>query len=222
MEQFGFEVKDSPAPLHLIYRIDLSDPLVSIEFPGVDFLPLLYCHIFAGQCSYVVEPENSVKLLCPHEPELFHPEWEGPDAFPFSRTMLVRQKYDATVAEDALALKGVFDWNELSQSEKDRALELAKGISQLTLEDAIDESWTYETVIDCMYEPPLVQGDPLERCQNKACVNFENDDSPWLKIIAIQDDATDQEQIWPDGAHVQVIWLMCPDCQSITVLNRCT
>ncbi len=41
-KDFGIEVVDAPLLLHLIYRLDLADPLLSIDLPGASFLPLFF------------------------------------------------------------------------------------------------------------------------------------------------------------------------------------
>lgn len=218
--EHGIEIPKASFPLHLIYRLDLSDPAISIDIPDVKFLPLLHAVTYACDCSYRVISDKEIELFDPLDKEHLYVAHEAPDKFPSAPTSFARQPYDPTIAEDALKLKGVFDWEELNKKEKDRALELVKKISHLTVKDGIDETWTYETVIDCMYEPPFVQGSPLERCKNPQCKGSEDD---WLLTIAIQNHATVAEGIWGDNSgYVQTIWVMCDKCHSITTLNRCT
>lgn len=219
-KQFDLQTRNSDAKSHLIYRIDLSDPNVDIEIPGVGFLPLVYHFEGDLECSYRVEPDGQINILNPMSGKGAH--FDVPDAFPLAKTSFSKQEYDPTNADDVMRLKGVFGWDELSRSEKDRALEIARTLSELTEADGIDESWSYETVIECMYEPPYSQGDPLERCKNPACKNFNNDDTEkWMKALAIQDNASIEELIWPDK-FVQTIWMRCLACNSITAVNRCS
>lgn len=111
--------------------------------------------------------------------------------------------------------KGVFGWDELTPSERSRALEIARNKSSLTAEDGIDDSWTYETVISCMYEPPFCRGAPVGPCQNPECQDGK------LMVIALQDNAIADELIWSDE-YVQTVWEMCTKCQCIVTSSQCT
>ena len=217
-EQFDLQIENTASNIHLVYRIDLSDPAIPLKSPSVNYLPLLYC--FAGQleCSYLVLPGNKVKILDPIS-DVGEPPFEVPRSFPPAVISFAKQHYDPTNADDVMQLKGVFGWDELSKSEKARALELARSLSSLTESDGIDENWTYETVIDCMYEPPFAQGDPVERCKNPDCEKSDPEVTQWMNALAIQTKPVADELIWPDE-FVQTLWMTCSACGSITALNR--
>jgi len=220
IEQFDLQLVGTESQLHLIYRIDLSDPEIPIQIPNIRFLPLLYNYGGDLECSYLVETDSRIKILNPTSP-VDAPGFDVPDSYPVTATTFTKHKYDPTNADDVMQLKGVFGWDELSESEKKRALQLAKKLSSLTEDDGVDESWSYEDVINCMFEPPFSQGDPLECCQNPECKSSKvnSDKSHWMVTLAIQDNPVREELIWPDQC-VQTIWMMCPECNSITSLNR--
>lgn len=212
---FGIRYTHTPLPLHLIYRLDLSDPLIPVALPGINFLPLLYCFNYGSDCCYQVVSDAEVRLLAPVEQEYYFPPWEAPDAFERANTSFVPKPYDATNANDVMDWKGVFGWDKLSDYERERALNLARERTSLTREDAPDDDWTYEDVIRNMYDPPFAQSRPYHSCGNPDCSNDR------LRVIALQNDVVSRELIWPDK-YVQTTWEMCETCHAIVASNQCT
>ncbi|MEO1530452.1 MAG: hypothetical protein AAFX06_34115 [Planctomycetota bacterium] len=212
---FGIRYIDAPLPLHLVYRLDLRDPLVPLACPGINFFPLLYCFRYGAECCYQVVSDSAVRLLTPGDQEYYFPPWEAPDSFSMMQTTLAPQTYDATNADDVMQWKGVFGWDELSDDERGRALDLARRRTSLSREDGPDDDWTFEDVIRCMYDPPFAQSRPRNSCGNPDCADDR------LQVIALQDDVVSSELIWPDK-YVQTIWEMCDSCHCIVASNQCT
>jgi hypothetical protein len=217
-EGFGIRFVNSDFPLHLIYRLNLDDPLVPIDIPNVKWLPLLYGfrHTTARvEHCYRVRNDSEIELVAPQNEEVYK-IWDAPATFPHAPTRFRLEPYDPTVAEDAIRLKGIFGWDDLSRRELDRALELiqASGCSY-SLDDAPDDDWTYEDVIRCMYDPPFVQGKSFYRCRNPVC-NSEN-----FRVIALQDAVIDRECIWYDN-DFRTFWIQCLSCDCINVSHQCT
>ena len=213
--QFGIRFTDAPLPLHLIYRLDLRDPLIPITHPQASFLPLLYCFNYGSECCYQVVSDTEVKLVTPKQQEYYFPPWEAPKTFSLSKTSFTSRPYDASNADDVMAWKGVFGWDELVGDERKRALDLARERTSLSKHDGPDDDWSYEDVIRSMYDPPFAQSRPYNSCENPDC----SDDQ--LRVIAIQDDVVSSELIWPDS-YVQTIWEMCESCHCIVASNQCT
>ena len=212
---FELSFANAPLPLHLIYRIDLRDPLVPFSLPDSDFLPLLYCFNYGTDCCYLVNSNSEIILLHPGEQEHYWPPWEAPKTFLPQTTSFSSKKYDAKNADDVMDWKGIFGWEELGTKERNRALELAKELTHFSFEDYPKDDWTYETAVECMYEPPFVQGEPGNNCRNPNCKKSG------CRVIALQHEPTTSELIWPDE-YVQTIWQMCDSCHSICVTNQCT
>ena len=212
---FEISSKNAPMPLHLIYRLDLRDPLVPVSIPKTDFLPLLQCFRYGTECSYLVHSDTEIELISPGEQEYYFPPWEAPESFPRQTTSFTPKPFDPLNANDVMDWKGVFGWDELTGEERKRALIMARERSWLTEEDCVDEDWTYEDKIGCMYHPPFAQASPNNSCSNPDCSNDR------LQVIALQDEAVSAELIWPDE-YVQTIWELCRSCHSITVTNQCT
>jgi hypothetical protein len=213
--EFDLAFTNAPLPLHLIYRIDLRDPLVPFSLPNIDFLPLLYCFNYGTDCCYQVVSNTELKLVHPVEQEYHFPPWDAPESFPRQSTSFSPKPFDPTNADDVMDWKGVFGWDELTGNERERALDLARERTSLTADDGPDDDWTYEDVIRSMYDPPFAQSKPYNSCENPDC----EDDR--LQVIALQDNVVSSELIWPDK-FVQTIWEMCSSCHCITVSNQCT
>ncbi len=214
-KDFGIEVVDAPLLLHLIYRLDLADPLLSIDLPGASFLPLFFPFSYGCECGYTVRSNGLVEFHQFYDDA--SPPWDAPLEFPRSKTSFTIEPYDPTDVRDALNYKGVFGWNELSQTDREKAVELAAKTYGLSRDDAPDDDWDLESVVRCMCFPPFAQrGVPLGICLNPLC-----DSDADMRVIAIQDKCLPEERIWP-GEHSQTIWQSCPSCGSIHVSNRRT
>ncbi|QEG43425.1 hypothetical protein [Roseimaritima ulvae] len=213
-DDFGIRYTDAPLPLHLVYRLDLSDPLIPLDLPNLSFLSLLYCFNYDSTCCYQVISDTEVRLITPGEQECFFPPWEAPEAFSLEKTSFSAKRYDPTRADDVMDWKGVYGWDELSEDQRKIALDLASERTFLTREDGPDDDWTYADVIRSMYHPPFSQSRPYHSCGNPDC----NDDR--LRVIALQHNVVSAELIWP-GKHIQTIWEMCEGCQCIVASNQC-
>ena len=215
LKDFGIEVVDAPLPLHLIYRLDLADPLLSIALPGVNFLPLLFPFSYGCECGYTVRSDVLVEFHQFYKEA--SPPWDAPLEFPRSKTSFTIEQYDPRDVKHALSYKGVFGWGELSPADRKIAVKLAAKTYGLSRADAPDDDWDLESVVECMCYPPFVQrGVPLGICLNPSC-----DSNAEMRVIAIQDKCVPQERIWP-SEYSQTIWQSCPSCGSIHVSNRST
>ncbi len=216
VDEFKISFMNAPLPLHLIYRIDLGDPLVPFSLPNCDFLPLLYCFNYETDCCYQVRSNTEVTLWYPGEQEHYWPPWEAPKTFPLQTTSFSPKKYDPKNADDVIEWKGIFGWDELDAEERKRAVEMCKERTNYSVEEyAPSDDWTYEDVIDVQYDPPFCQAKPGTTCHNPDCKKYVR------RVIALQDNALPAELIWPDE-YVQTIWQMCDSCHSISVTNQCT
>ena len=212
---FDIVLADAPLPLHLIYRIDVRDPLVPFWLPGVRYLPLLYCFNYGTECCYQVLSDTNIKLLHPCKKAKYFPPWEAPNSFPRLALSFSQQPYDPTNADDVLNWKGIFGWDELTENERERALDLVRERTSLTADDGPEADWTYADAIRSMYHPPFAQSKPYNSCGHPDCEDSQ------LRVIALQDNVEESEMIWPDPG-VQTIWEMCSSCRCITVSNQCT
>jgi hypothetical protein len=215
LEEHGIEVANAPLPLHLIYRLNLADPMLSIKLPGISFLPLIFPFAYGCECGYTILSDNAIAF---HQ---FYneasPPWDAPREFPKASTSFKIESYNPQDAKDALNYKGIFGWNDLSDSARERAVKIAAKKYGLSKDDAPDDDWDLESVIRCMCDPPFAQRRaPLAICLNPSCGTDAD-----MQVIAMQDKCVRKEQIWP-SKFSQTIWQMCSECGSIHVANQCS
>ena len=163
-------------PLHLLYHLNLSDPVVPVELPGVKRLPLCYGFAYAtydGTIIYRVINDMEIELIAPADPQ-YDPDfpYDGyPKSFPRSAVSFVRQPYDPTMAEDALSLAAVFGMDRLSKQEMDRAITIVEkqGFLAEWRKGETFSDWSPEDMIRCNYHLPFMQGAPSKSCDNPDC-----------------------------------------------------
>lgn len=209
-EDYGIHFANGEFALHVIYWLNLSDPLVPVSINGRTHLPLLFPFSYGTSCGYLVDSTNEITVFPHHDNP--QPPWTAPTHFPANSTSFSVQPYDPKEPRDALAYKGVFGWNELDDENREVAVRLAVEQYRISPDEGPDEDWTLEDIVSSMYDPPFRQlARPLFFCENPACISKAD-----MEIIAIQQDSTDTENIW-GGMHWQTIWAICPNCHSIGV-----
>lgn len=247
---FGLRFVNVDRPFHLIYRLDLSDPAISIQLEGADYLPLVYgFHYAAFNGTFIYRVLNNLEIEVVKPAELnYDPDFPyagHPPSFSASPIALQQVAYDRTVAEDALALQGVFGLDGLSASELARAVSIAR--SRYSRTDFPD--WTDDERVSILGHAPFIQGKPSKSCDNPDCTAeiayrmeaFEIDlpefadvvgeepirveardvrvDS--MRVIAFHQPEPDDTLIWGDP-FVQMIFEFCDCCHCIRVSNQCS
>ena len=136
--------------------------------------------------------------------------------------------YNPKDAVSALEYQGVFGIDQLSESEMQRAIEIAR--ETWHPERFADFDWSDEEVVRFRGCDPFVQADPSDSCENPDCtakvdrvVEWESKSHsirvPSLKVIAIHQPHDEDETMW--GDDVQLFWQQCTECGCITVNNQC-
>jgi len=238
-------------PMHLIYRLNQADPAVSLGIPDLHWLPLCYHFSYAGyngELIYRVLNDMEIELIAPTEAH-FDAEFPFPNfpqSFPQAPITFCKQKYDPTLAEDALKLAAVFGVDQLSESEMKRAILIADETSG-TISDFAVPDWTPEDIIRCNHREPFIQGAPSKSCDNPNCtaeiayrtkeMTVQIDNKTYqeltgqssftldardvrrdsMRVFAIHQ-PEDDDRVWPD---VQLVFELCECCQCIRVSNQC-
>jgi hypothetical protein len=124
--------------IHLLHRLDLTDPAIPFTIPGVRWLPFYYCFDFrANDLGYrLISDEELVTFFPTDDPNVTeHEEWPGEDyplEFPKSRIEIAAYDFDPTELEDAYRWAGVFWIGKLSKRDqaaaKKRVAELMDGL----------------------------------------------------------------------------------------------
>lgn len=214
---------DGGPPVHLLLRLDLADPAVGLELPGIRWLPLL-CAIRYGACDlgYRVVSDDEVAILHRREPEA----WEGfpcegyPDRLPPEPVAFREVPYDPANPRDALSYAGVFGYDALSE---EQLAGLARFVVEEGLYDPTFMDW--ETPEEYVREGvgfPFVQGPPEEDCPDPSCPNHGRASS--LRTLAIfREGEEGARRLWgPNCGDLQIIYQVCPICRAIRTTNQCT
>lgn len=212
-EDYGIRFKNAEHPLHVIYWLNISDPLVPIAIDGILFLPLLFPFAYGTSCGYSIDSGNEITFYA-HNDELC-PPWNAPRYFNTKSTSFTLEPYDPRNPADALNYKGVYGWEELTDSDRDSAVRIAVEKYRISPDEGPDGDWELEDIVRAMYNPPFRQlALPILLCDNPKCKSDAD-----MEVIAIQQDCNDTEEIW-GGMRGQTIWAICPECKSIGVAQQ--
>ncbi len=210
--------------IHLLFRLDLSDPAVPIALPGVRFLPLYYCFDFrVNELGYRLTTDGAMTTYFPeNEPNVSgHEQWPADDypaEFPRSPARVEPVRYDPADPADAAAFAGVFGVGGLSPENRAdfgaRAAEFAElfGFDPPGTDDELAE----------LLPAPFAQSRPSGRCPNPDCDAHRSGER--LRSIAlVSGEPVPGVRPWGDhGAGVQVVFESCPHCHAVLATNQAT
>lgn len=210
--------------IHLLHRLDLTDPAIPVAIPGVRWLPLYYCFDFrANEIGYrLISDEEMVTFFPDDDPNVTKkeewPDDEGyPLEFPKSDIMIEAHDYDPTNLDDAFQWSGVFGIGKLSERDqlaaKSRVAEWVEGLG----------FWAPETEKD--FEEalsfPFMQGKPDSPCLNPECCNWKKKGQLTPIALMPAEPVKGVHTFGAMGGGVQLIVQMCPRCHTIRVSNQC-
>jgi len=210
----GLRFRGREARVHLLYDLDLDDPLVPIKLPRAGRLPLYYP--FAGDVfniGYQVLADDEVRVLSLDESygdselDLSLPHDEFPDkAFPEMPVKLEPIEYQAYRAMVLAGKQNEFGMLSENMSEADEAqlrqLDWPASFAQLG-----GLHW-------------LIQGPPESVCPNPECKCHEQEWPRMVVFAVIWDRAIPGFSFWYND-YVQMIFEICTECLSIQTTNAC-
>ncbi len=209
--------------IHLLHRLDLSDPSIPLTIPGIRWLPLYYCFDFrANVLGYRLLSDQQLVTFFPEDDPNVTTDESWPDddyplEFPKSSIEITAYGYDPTDLADASQWAGVFGIGKLSTSDqaaaKKRVAEQAEGLGFYAPET--------EEQFDAALCSPFPQGKPVGPCPNPKC--FSRSKKSSLTTIALMpaEPVEGVQTFGRLGSGVQLIFLMCPACHTIRVSNQC-
>jgi hypothetical protein len=210
--------------LHLLHRINLEDPLINLRIPNVQWLPLYYCFDFrVNEFGYRLTSDQDLQVFFwPNEVNISETESYPGDNFPshFGRTgiMLDRFPYDPTDRDDAYQMAAVFGLDKLSPDDRAWILEHeADECESLLGHRPESEEETLKSL-----SHPFAQGRPNSRCPNPNCAN--NGKPGNVDVIALMpaEPVPGVHTFGQWGDDVELIFELCPRCQTIHVSNQCS
>ena len=209
--------------IHLLHRLDLTDPAIPFTIPGVRWLPFYYCFDFrANELGYrLISDEELVTFFPTDDPnvstEESWPDEDFPLEFPKSSIKIAAYDYDPTDLEDAYRWAGVFGIGKLSESDqaaaKNRVAESMDtlGLGRPATEKDFDEALS----------SPFMQGKPDSPCLNPKCSNRNNKGQLIPIGLMPAEPLKGVHTFGRWGGGVQLIFRMCPRCYTIRVNNQC-
>ena len=210
--------------LHLLYELNLADPLSPLKNFRYETLPLYYCFDSrANTIAYHISKSRRFRLFLDHEDtqvttmEEF-PEEPFPKEFPRTPVKVKKAHYDPTNLEDALRFNSVFGLNKLTPEDHATAMKQSlTGYRMINGEEPESMGALLET-----YCHPFAQGRPDTPCLNPDCSHFRScrAQSPFC-IVPSQ--PVPKTRIWGQhGQGVIIIFEICIACDTIHVTNQCT
>lgn len=219
--------EDCGFPIHLLYDLDLSDPLIDIKIPNVKRLPLIYCFSYENQrmevgyqivsetqLTFYFNPDERIELS---SDERF-PMKDFPTSFPTIPVELKSTQFNPSNPEDAGKYFNVFGISKLSPNDQQAFLD---GFLAWWNQFA-PEPWTgtMEELLE-YHSGPTVQQHPASRCPNPKCRNHNQRRK--MNIFAlIPSDPHPGISLWGKGGRgTQIVFEICPECSSIVASNQC-
>lgn len=220
-EYAGTLLNKGEPPVHLLFRLSLTDASVGITIPGVQWLPFL-CAIRYGACElgYRVVSDGEVKICRCKE----NKAWEGfpyegyPDVLPGSPFEFRETPYDPGNPEDVLFYAGVFGYDGLT---KEQYEELVRHVEKQKL--AKLHGWkTTDAFLQEGNSWPFLQGRPNQDCPDPACRNHGQRSA--LRTLAVfMEERKYKDNLWgPSCDNLEIIYQICPVCAAISTTNQST
>ena len=186
------------APIHVLYSLDLRDPLLGFLGMEGTSLPLIFpMSVDGGTISYLCAKDGGVKLLC-RTPGPREPDWPYPN-YPivFAKTPIrVRafsyEEYRAAVFRYAM---GPADW--LREDDQQVLKTLGDSYTQLG------------GIQELPMGPP-----PIDYCPNPKCHWHRNCCGMWA-LATISNTPVPGVSLWED-ADVLLVYSICSDCRAIS------
>ncbi len=209
--------------IHLLHRLDLTDPTIPFAIPGIRWLPLYYCFDFrANDLGYrLISDEELVTFFPTDDPNVSsHEEWPDdnyPLEFRKSSIKLAAYDYEPTALKDAYQWAGVFGIGKLSKRDqataKRRVTELMEGLGLGVPKTEKD----FEEALSS----PFMQGKPDSPCLNPECSNRIRNGQLMPIALMPAEPVKGVHTFGKWGGGVQLIFRMCPKCFTIRVSNQC-
>jgi len=209
--------------IHLLHRLDLTDPAIPFTIPGIRWLPFYYCFDFrANELGYRLISDDELVTFFPKDKRNVSkterwPDDDYPLEFPKRSIKTVACEYDPTDLDDAYRWAGVFGIGKLSNRDqaaaKKRAAELAEGLGFYAPET--------EEEFDQALSSPFMQGKPDSPCLNPKCSNCKKKSTLTTIALMPSEPVKGVHTFGRWGGGVLLIFQMCPRCYTIRVSNQC-
>ncbi len=200
----AIEAKLARAPLHVLYNLDLRDPLLGWLGLTARMLPLVFpMTVDGGEVSYAVAPAGGIKLFG-KVPGPRSADWPGEDYPEFFEQRPVQLRALSYVEYRAATFKyqlGPTEW--LRKDDRELIEKLGDPFTQ----------------IGGVQELPF--GEPFDRsCPNPECAQHEHP-SAMSVFVSIWNEPLPGITLWYDGADILLVFSICETCKAISATNMC-
>jgi len=207
----GLRFRKSKVHLHLLYDLDLNDPLIPIKLPNATRLPL-YCPFVhdGAEMDYQIISDERIRILRLSNTKVVadHPYENYPESFPSMPVSIEPISYDLhkTLAFAAKAEEdGISLWD---LSDKDQAL-----LKRL------DWPFSFAQLGGLHW---MIQGYPSSLCPDPRCRLHKQGEGTMIVFAVIWNTPAPGISLWGEyGNYVQIIYEVCPECMSIKACNQC-
>ncbi len=210
-------------PAYLVFDLDLADPGLGLDLPGLSRLPLYYRFVWDDTLV-------AYRVLSDERIEFLGPRYEGadeimneshPDAFPPWGMTLRGYPYDPADLEDALLYGAALGLDGLSPTDQDEARRRIDEHLDMLGYDPLSEQLDTPTLADYAREcpGPFIQGPPGNACPEPSCPNHEVPGS--MRVLALSGDEPVPGVSLFGNKYVQLIFEVCPACRSVYASNQC-
>ncbi|HEX4611658.1 MAG TPA: hypothetical protein VH092_25910 [Urbifossiella sp.] len=213
--------------IHLLHRLDLTDPAIPIAIPGVRWLPLYYCFDFrTNELGYQLISDEEMGTLFPKDDRNVSEEESWPSSsedgpypreFPKSPIQIAAYDYDPTDLEDAYLWAGVFGIGKLSKRDRVAAKKRVAGLMNGLGLGAPETAEEYREALSS----PFMQGKPDGPCLNPTCSNRKKRGKLTPIVLMPAEPVAGVHTFGRWGSGVQLIFQLCPKCYTIRVTNQC-
>ena len=209
--------------IHLLHRLDLTDPAVPVAFPGLRWLPIYYCFDFrVDDLGYRLISDDELVTFFPTDDANVTGEESWPDEdyqleFPKSAIKVKAYDYDPANLEVAYRWAGVFGIGKLSKPDQAAARNrVAKDMDDLGLgEPETEEDFARA------FSSPFMQGKPEDPCLNPECPNRTARGQLTSIALMPAEPVKGVHTFGRWGGGVELIVQLCPKCYCIRVSNQC-
>lgn len=233
----GITVSDFP-PAQLLYMLDLTDPRIGLQIPGVQWLPLYYAlRNVEGKFSYRIISDSKIQILSkPYKGEKpAAVQHDFPKPLESQPVDLEEYPYDPHRLKDAYTFAGIFGLDKLPEKDKARAIKKLK--KEWKWREEVEGAFpnspaSLDEMLYWIGGTTLVQGHPRSPCPNPGCEfhSYNCWKPPYhyqgkLRfLLALFPEKNDQPlyQEIGGGNLGELNFEFCPKCYSVVATNPCT
>lgn len=220
----GVTPRGGKVPLHLLYMLDLADPAVGLNLPGLTRLPLYYGFVYGGSAvSYRLVSDTKIRILEMNTPkaEEDFPYRDYPRQFGQRTVRLRKLPFNAKKPADIMKYSGIFGFDWIPEKERPQVYDfLVRDYHRFRS----DRGKPPESLaaMTSFYYSPFVQGPHELPCPNRRCRNHRGPGKMNVLALVLNDPVRGVALWGDDNWDVFVFFFICPRCPAIYATNECT